>query len=90
MLGLTILPLSTIFRFWDYSDCVVFSVFLDFGTIPTVWYFLFFISFCIIGLRIISLLQKYTLDYTYGVATSEKTCHRKVVVFKTHHRPKQK
>ena len=29
-------------RFWNSSDSVVFFVFLlDFGTVPTVWYFLF-------------------------------------------------
>ena len=30
-------------RFWNRSDSVEFFVFLvDFGTVPTVWYFLFF------------------------------------------------
>ena len=30
-------------RFWNCSDSVVFFVFLlDFRTVPTVWYFLFF------------------------------------------------
>ena len=28
--------------FWNCSDSVVFCVFLDFGTVPTVWYFLIF------------------------------------------------
>ena len=29
-------------RFWNCSDSVVFFVFLDFWTVPTVWYFYFF------------------------------------------------
>ena len=29
-------------RFWKCYDNVVFFVFLDFGNVPTVWYFLFF------------------------------------------------
>jgi hypothetical protein len=37
----SILP-HFIVRFWNCSDCVAFFVFLDFGTVPTVWHFLFF------------------------------------------------
>ena len=29
-------------RFWNSPDSVVFFVFLDFGTVLTVWYFMFF------------------------------------------------
>ena len=43
MLRVSILPRSTILIFCNCSDSVAFLVFLlDFGTVPTVWYFLFF------------------------------------------------
>jgi hypothetical protein len=29
-------------RFWNCSDSVAFFVFPDYGTVPTVWHFLFF------------------------------------------------
>ena len=51
LLGVSILPFSTTLSnvFWNYSDSVVFCVFLlYFGTVPTVLYFVFF--YCILEL----------------------------------------
>ena len=51
LLGVSILPFSTTLSnvFWNYSDSVVFCVFLlYFGTVPTVLHFVFF--YCILEL----------------------------------------
>jgi hypothetical protein len=38
-----VLFLRLLIRFWNCCDGIVFLVFLlDFGTVPKVWYFLFF------------------------------------------------